>query len=150
MGERRRRSHGHPSFAAVWAPNPGALGWNCDGVLDSQALGQQRFDAESAAWCRPSLITLNQDGRYLQLFENNQIGEWYAQSGLDAAGEVPVELERRNIAGAVGAGSAGLASIVPAGTAARCFAVALVSRPVGRVESACSCGKMRRRGEGRA
>lgn len=75
-----------PSFAGIWAPNPGGVGWNCDGVLDAQVVGQQRFDAEAAAWCRPSLITLNQDGRYLQLFENNQIGEWYARSNMDAAG----------------------------------------------------------------
>jgi CubicO group peptidase (beta-lactamase class C family) len=75
----------NPSFAGIWGPNPDNSSWNCDGILDSDAECQQRFDAEVSAWCRPSLVTLNAEGRYLQLFENTNIGPWYALRGLGAA-----------------------------------------------------------------
>jgi len=75
----------HPSFAAIWTPNLDNTSWNCEGVLDADAACQQRFDAEVSGWCRPSFVTLNQDSRFLQVFENNQIGEWYALRNLNAA-----------------------------------------------------------------
>jgi len=69
-------------FAGIWAPNAGNTLWNNDGVQDSGNDYQSRFNAETAAWCRPSFVTLNGDNQYLSVFVANEIGPYWARHGM--------------------------------------------------------------------
>ena len=71
-----------PRFAAIWMPNPRAVLWNNDGLLDDAAGYQARFDAETSAWCRPAFVTLNGDNRYLSLFTADETGPWVARHNM--------------------------------------------------------------------
>ena len=71
-----------PRFAAIWMPNSGNVLWNNDGLVDSAATYQARFDAETSAWCRPSFVTLDGDNCYLSLFAADEIGPWVARHNM--------------------------------------------------------------------
>jgi len=75
-----------PRFAAIWVPNSGATLWNNDGLTDSASNYQARFNAETAAWCRPSFVTLDADNAYLSLFVADEIGDWVARHNMTPAG----------------------------------------------------------------
>jgi CubicO group peptidase (beta-lactamase class C family) len=75
-----------PRFAAIWEPNGGKTLWNNDGLLDTVAEYQARFNAQASAWCRPAFVTLDTDSRYLSLFVNNEIGPWVARHNLSPTG----------------------------------------------------------------
>ena len=55
---------GSPTYAAIWLPDTDASLWNNDGIADTAAQYQGRFDAETSAWCRPSFVTLNGGNLY--------------------------------------------------------------------------------------
>jgi hypothetical protein len=69
-------------FAGIWAPNTDNTLWNNDGLQDSASDYQSRFNAETAAWCRPSFVTLNGDNQYLSVFVANEIGPYWARHGM--------------------------------------------------------------------
>jgi CubicO group peptidase (beta-lactamase class C family) len=71
-----------PAFAGIWQPNPGAVLWNCDGLTESPAVYQARFDAETAAWCRPGFVTVGPGDTYMSLFVANEIGPWQARHNM--------------------------------------------------------------------
>src|SRR5262249_8141638 len=73
---------GDPRYAAIWLPNSEKTLWNNDGLADSAATYQARYNAETSAWCRPAFVTLNRSNQYLSLFVDRQIGAWVAQHGL--------------------------------------------------------------------
>jgi CubicO group peptidase (beta-lactamase class C family) len=75
-----------PSYAAIWVPNAGKVIWNADGVLETGAEYQGRFDAQMSGWCRPHHVTLNGDQRYFSTFVHNEIGSWVARHGMTTAG----------------------------------------------------------------
>jgi CubicO group peptidase (beta-lactamase class C family) len=75
-----------PRYAAIWVPNPTKVLWNADGLLDSVGDYQARFNAETSGWCRPALVTLNGDNRYLSLFVDDEIGPWVARHNLTPDG----------------------------------------------------------------
>ena len=77
---------GDPRYAAIWAPNPGLVVWNADGVAESPADYQARFDAEVSGWCRPAHVTLDSRKRYLSLFVHDEIGPWVARHGMTSGG----------------------------------------------------------------
>ncbi|HMF96410.1 MAG TPA: serine hydrolase [Vicinamibacterales bacterium] len=77
---------GDPRYAAIWMPNAGKTLWNTDGVGDSVATYQARFNAQTSAWCRPAFVTLNRSNQYLSLFIDRQIGPWVARHNLTPAG----------------------------------------------------------------
>jgi hypothetical protein len=58
-------STGDPRYAAIWVPNTGKVVWNADGVLETGAEYQARFNAQASGWCRPAHVTLNGENRYL-------------------------------------------------------------------------------------
>lgn len=76
---------GNPRYAAIWFPDPDITLWNNDGLADSAATYQSRFNAETSAWCRPSFVTLNGDNQYLSLFIDRQIGPWIARHNMTPA-----------------------------------------------------------------
>ncbi len=69
-------------FAGIWAPNTDNTLWNNDGLQDSTNDYQSRFNAETAAWCRPSFVTLNGDNQYLSVFVANEVGPYWARHGM--------------------------------------------------------------------
>ena len=76
---------GNPAYAAIWLPNHDVTLWNNDGLADSDAQYQARFDAETSAWCRPSFVTLNGDNQYLSVFTDREIGPWVARHNMTPA-----------------------------------------------------------------
>ena len=74
-----------PVFAGIWQPNPDATLWNCDGLTDSAAYYQARFDAETAAWCRPGFVTVGPGNTYMSLFVANETGPWQARHNMTPA-----------------------------------------------------------------
>jgi hypothetical protein len=79
-------STGDPRYAAIWVPNTGSVVWNVDGVLETGAEYQARFNAQAAGWCRPAHVTLNGENRYLSAFVHNEIGPWVARHGMTSDG----------------------------------------------------------------
>jgi len=71
-----------PRFAGIWQPNPDATLWNCDGLTDSPADYQARFDAETAAWIRPGFVTVGPGNTYMSLFVANEFGPWQARHNM--------------------------------------------------------------------
>ncbi len=63
-----------PAFAGIWVPNSGdgKLLWGNDGVLESVAAYQARFDAEIAGFCAPRFVTLNKDNVYCSIFVGDE------------------------------------------------------------------------------
>jgi CubicO group peptidase (beta-lactamase class C family) len=59
--------------------------WNCDGLTDSAADYQARFDAETAAWIRPGFVTVGPGNTYMSLFVANEIGAWQARHNMTPA-----------------------------------------------------------------
>jgi CubicO group peptidase (beta-lactamase class C family) len=76
---------GQPAYAAIWLPDSDATLWNNDGLADSAAQYQRRFDAETSAWCRPAFVTLNASDLYLSVFTDREIGPWVARHNLTPA-----------------------------------------------------------------
>jgi len=74
-----------PRFAGIWQPNPDATLWNCDGLTESPAAYQARFDAETAAWIRPGFVTVGPGNTYMSLFVANEIGPWQARHNMTPA-----------------------------------------------------------------
>jgi len=71
-----------PAFAGIWQPNPDATLWNCDGLTESAGGYQARFDAETAAWCRPGFVTVGPGGTYMSVFVANETGPWQARHNM--------------------------------------------------------------------
>jgi CubicO group peptidase (beta-lactamase class C family) len=69
-------------FAGIWGANAANTLWNADGLQESAAQYQVRFNAETAAWCRPSFVTLNADNQYLSVFVANEVGQYWARHGM--------------------------------------------------------------------
>jgi CubicO group peptidase (beta-lactamase class C family) len=72
-------------FAGIWVPNADNTLWNNDGLQDSASDYQSRFNAETAAWIRPSFVTLNGDNQYLSVFVANEVGPYWARHGMSPA-----------------------------------------------------------------
>jgi CubicO group peptidase (beta-lactamase class C family) len=72
-------------FAGIWVPNTDNTLWNNDGLQDSASDYQSRFNAETAAWCRPSFVTLNGDNQYLSVFVANEVGPYWARHDMTPA-----------------------------------------------------------------
>jgi CubicO group peptidase (beta-lactamase class C family) len=71
-----------PRFAGIWQPNRDATLWNCDGLTESPADYQARFDAEKAAWIRPGFVTVGPGNTYMSLFVANEIGPLQARHNM--------------------------------------------------------------------
>jgi CubicO group peptidase (beta-lactamase class C family) len=74
-----------PAFAGIWQPNPDAVLWNNDGLTESPADYQARFDAETAAWIRPGFVTVGPGNTYMSLFVADETGPWQARHNMTPA-----------------------------------------------------------------
>jgi CubicO group peptidase (beta-lactamase class C family) len=75
-----------PLFAGVWEPNARRVAWGGDGLNETAAEYQSRFDAQVLAWSRPALVAVSPAGRYLSLFRDDQVGPWVARHDMTSAG----------------------------------------------------------------
>jgi CubicO group peptidase (beta-lactamase class C family) len=71
-----------PRYAAIWIENTANELWNNEGLADDPVSYQARFDAETAAWCRPAFVTLNAHNSYMSLFTAGEIGPWTARHNM--------------------------------------------------------------------
>jgi CubicO group peptidase (beta-lactamase class C family) len=71
-----------PAFAGIWVQNSKNTLWNCDGLLEDATTYQNRFNAQTSVWCRPSFVTLNADNDYMSLFLANETGPWVAHHNM--------------------------------------------------------------------
>ena len=76
---------GSPTYAAIWLPDTDASLWNNDGIADTAAQYQGRFNAETSAWCRPSFVTLNGGNLYFSVFTDREIGPYVARHNMTPA-----------------------------------------------------------------
>lgn len=75
-----------PRYCGIWLPTQDHTLWNADGVSDSAAAYQARFDAQASAWCRPRFVTLGGGVGYLSVFTDRQLGPWVARHDLTPRG----------------------------------------------------------------
>jgi CubicO group peptidase (beta-lactamase class C family) len=71
-------------YAVVLAPNTASTGWNGDGMDESAATYQTRFNVQNSVGNRPYLVSPTDDGNYASVFRDDQIGPWEAHHGLTA------------------------------------------------------------------
>jgi CubicO group peptidase (beta-lactamase class C family) len=75
----------NPRFAAIWFPDTNQTFWNADGVTESPATYQERFDQQTSVWCHPSVVTLNSANQYFSCFVDREIGPYVARHGMTPA-----------------------------------------------------------------
>ncbi len=71
-----------PRYAAIWVVNSDKVIWNADGVLETSAQYQARFDAQTSGWCRPAHVDLNTGKRYFSMYVHDEIGPWIARHDM--------------------------------------------------------------------
>jgi hypothetical protein len=73
-------------FAGIWESNARNVSWTQDGLGDTHALHQQRFDALVPAGARPVQVAVSPDILYASIYRDAQIGDWVARHGLTSQG----------------------------------------------------------------
>ena len=73
-------------YAGIWVDNPQGICWTMDGLADTPAAYQGRFDALVPAWARPVQVAVSPDDRYASIFRDDRIGDWVARHELDERG----------------------------------------------------------------
>lgn len=74
-----------PCYAGIWPANDRRLSWSVAGIADNATEYQRRFDAQVSGWSRPAHVTLDEHGRHLSIFVDDQIGPWIARHDLTSA-----------------------------------------------------------------
>jgi CubicO group peptidase (beta-lactamase class C family) len=77
---------GNRCYAGIWIDNPQGICWTLDGLDDSGADHQSRFDALAPVGARPVEVAVSPDDRYASIFRDDEIGEWIARHELTSAG----------------------------------------------------------------
>jgi CubicO group peptidase (beta-lactamase class C family) len=82
---------GDRRYAVIMAPNPAAVSWdatswNSNGVEDSAAAYQTRFDVQTEDGMRVFQVSPSGDGYYASAFRDDQIGAWYSYNSMTLAG----------------------------------------------------------------
>jgi CubicO group peptidase (beta-lactamase class C family) len=73
-------------YAGIWVANPQGICWTLDGLGDTSAEYQSRFDAVVPARARPVQVAVSPDVRYASIFSDDLLGDWFARHGLTSAG----------------------------------------------------------------
>jgi CubicO group peptidase (beta-lactamase class C family) len=73
-------------YAGIWVDNPQGVCWTLEGLGDTAADYQARFDAVVPAGARPVEVAVSPDDRYASIFRDDQIGEWLARHELTSTG----------------------------------------------------------------
>lgn len=71
-----------PRYAGIWPHNLRKLAWSAEGLAESHANYQRRFEIQTSGWARPHLVTLDGPDRYLSIFTDDQVGRWTARHGM--------------------------------------------------------------------
>jgi CubicO group peptidase (beta-lactamase class C family) len=76
-----------PRYAIIMEDNPDGICWTMDGLLDTAADHQARFDALVPAHARLVHVAVSPDGsRYASIFRDDQIPNWSAIHNRNSAG----------------------------------------------------------------
>jgi len=73
-------------YAAIFVDNPTGINWGMQGLADSAADYQQRFDATVRAGARPVEVAVSPDDRYASIFRDDLLADWFARHELTSAG----------------------------------------------------------------
>jgi CubicO group peptidase (beta-lactamase class C family) len=73
-------------YAGIWDANPDGICWATDGLADSSADYQARFDALVPAWSSPVLVSVSPDGQYASIFRDSLFDSWVARHNLTSSG----------------------------------------------------------------
>ena len=73
-------------YAGIWDANPDGICWATDGLADSSADYQARFDALVPAWSSPVLVSVSPDGQYASIFRDTLFDSWVARHNLTSSG----------------------------------------------------------------
>jgi CubicO group peptidase (beta-lactamase class C family) len=73
-------------YAGIWLENPEGICWTMDGLDESGAAHQARFDAVVPTWSRPLEVAVSPDDRYASIFRDDLLGDWFARHELTSAG----------------------------------------------------------------
>ena len=65
---------GNERFAGIWHLNPAKTIWNADGIAETLAVSQQRFNAQTASFARLRFMTSSRGQRFLSIYSDDQIG----------------------------------------------------------------------------
>jgi hypothetical protein len=73
-------------YAGIWVDNPQGICWNMEGLADTAASYQSRFDALVPAWARVFQAAVSPDDLYASIFRDDLIGDWIARHELSSSG----------------------------------------------------------------
>jgi CubicO group peptidase (beta-lactamase class C family) len=73
-------------YAGIWVSNPDGTCWTTEGLADTAASHQARFNALAPARARPALVAVSPDGQYASIFRDDQLDGWVARHNLDSNG----------------------------------------------------------------
>ena len=73
-------------YAGIWIDDPRGICWNMEGLADSAASYQSRFDALVPARARVVQAAVSPDDHYASIFRDDLIGEWVARHELSSSG----------------------------------------------------------------
>jgi CubicO group peptidase (beta-lactamase class C family) len=77
--------YGDPSqrrYAGIWENNPDGICWSTDGLAESAADYQARFNALAPVGARPVHVSVSPAGEYASVFRDDGIGEWTARHNM--------------------------------------------------------------------
>ena len=73
-------------YAGIWRANPDNICWSTDGLADSSAQHQNRFDAIAPAGAYPAHVSVSPDGVHASIFRDDKHDGWVARHNLTSAG----------------------------------------------------------------
>lgn len=79
--------YGDPSnqrYACIFVDNPDGICWNTDGLAESAADYQVRFDALVPVGARPAFVSISPSGEYASVFRDDTTGEWTARHNMSS------------------------------------------------------------------
>jgi CubicO group peptidase (beta-lactamase class C family) len=69
-------------YAGIWEADRSGVCWTQDGLSDTFAQHQQRFDALVPVGARPVYVAVSADEHYASIYRDDQIGDWVARHGM--------------------------------------------------------------------
>ena len=72
-------------YIGIWVPNSGNRTWNLDGLDDSDADTQARFNALVSGFARVTNLAASPDGGNLMMYDDSQMPSWQAWDGMSSA-----------------------------------------------------------------
>jgi CubicO group peptidase (beta-lactamase class C family) len=76
---------GNPVYVAVWVHNADNLAWNSDGIHDDPTMLQDRFNALTSGFARPTFSAETADQRQVSLYDDSTAGPWVAHGNMTSA-----------------------------------------------------------------